>query len=509
MTDHEALPQFPQSYWIETSKEREPYPKLDHDLEVDVAVIGGGITGVTTAYVLSQQGYKVSLIEAGELLGGTTGHTTAKITAQHDLIYDELISQQGKGKAALYYQAAEEAARFIKQTVDEYNIHCGFSHQNAYLTADTDDGIEKLKKEWAAYQELGIKGDYLDDVPLNIPCKAALVMHSQAQFHPLEYLRSLIDRITEAGGIICEGTTAVDLTEGENPVVLTNDGHKITASHVAICTHFPFYDGLGFYFARMHAERSYVLGIETEERYPGGIYLSAEEPKRSIRVTVDEPGGIVLIGGQTHKTGQGMCTFNHYEALQEYAEQHFKVKKIAFRWSAQDLITGDKLPFIGRIKASTPNVYVATGFRKWGMTTGTAAALLIRDLIEGSENRYEELFTPSRGMNAAAWKDLVVENLDVAKHLISGKISKPKRWAEELSDGEGSVVLLHGKRAGAYKDPEGNLHLVDTTCTHLGCEVEWNDGDLSWDCPCHGSRFSIDGEVMEGPAEKPLKKLTL
>jgi len=502
------LPKFPESYWSETSSRQSTYATLEESIEVDIAVVGGGISGVTAAYLLAQEGFKVALIEAGELLNGTTAHTTAKITAQHDLIYDELMQKAGAEKAALYYKANSEALQFIKETIKQHKIECGYSVQDAYVYTDSEAYIIKLEKEMSAYSSLGIPGSFTDQIPLQIPAKAAVIMQDQAQFHPLQYLYELVRKFVEAGGVIYEKTTAIDVETGPLPEVITSKGHRIKCKHVVSSTHFPFFDGHGFYFSRMHADRSYVLGIHVEDEIENGMYISAEDPKRSIRyVETSKNTSLLLIGGQSHKTGQGICTINYYEELKRFAEQHFGVKEIAYRWSAQDLVTGDKIPYIGRITESSSNVFVATGYRKWGMTNGTAAALLIRDLILKKDNVYEGLYAPSRSMSLGTIANLIVDNADVAKHLIAGKLEMAHKRPEDLALDEGSVVLLHGKRAGAYKSEDGKLFLVDTTCTHMGCEVEWNNGDRTWDCPCHGSRFAINGDVMEGPAEEPLKTL--
>ncbi|WP_138751647.1 FAD-dependent oxidoreductase [Paenibacillus sinopodophylli] len=502
------MPKFPKSLWIYSKDNSDEYASLEQNIETDITVVGGGISGITTAYVLAKEGFKVVLVEAGRLLGGTTGHTTAKITAQHDLIYDELIGSEGKEKALLYYKANEEALQFVKQTIEAEKIECGFSTQDSYVYSETEEYITKLEQEMSAYTSLGINGALVDRIPLQLPVKAAVVMYDQAQFHPLQYLSALVARFVEAGGIVYENTTAVDVETGPLPEVIMSRGHRIKCKHVVSCTHFPFYDGHGFYFARMHADRSYVLGIRAVENLIEGMYLSAGDPKRSIRYADSaEHGKLLIIGGQSHKTGQGICTINHYEQLQRFAEQHFRIEEIVYRWSAQDLTTGDKLPYIGRITASSPNVYIATGYRKWGMTNGTAAALLIKDLIMERDNDFQHVFTPSRPMSGGTIKSLIVDNLDVAMHLIEGKLELVNKHPEDLANDEGCIVRLHGKRAGAYKDDEGKLYLVDTTCTHMGCEVEWNNGERTWDCPCHGSRFAINGDVIEGPAEEPLKLL--
>ncbi|RIX60244.1 FAD-dependent oxidoreductase [Paenibacillus nanensis] len=505
------LPTYPESYWTGTTEELPSYPKLQSNIEADVVVVGGGISGITTAYILTKAGLRVVLLEAGRLLSGTTAHTTAKITAQHDLFYDELIRQEGVEKAGLYYNANLDALHFIRDTVQGLSIDCGFSAQDAYVYTNSDDYLKKLQNEMAAYEKLGIPGALVDRIPLNgIPAKAAVVMKDQAQFHPLLYLKALVRHIAEAGCQIFEHTTASKVQQGDPIKVVSMDNFEVSCKYAISCSHFPFYDGHGFFFARMHAERSYALGIRTDMEYPGGMYISAEEPKRSLRsATAADGKPILIVGGQSHKTGQGICTINHYETLQNYAAEHLGAQEITYRWSAQDLVTGDKIPYIGRITDSSDNIFIATGYKKWGMTSGTAAAMIISDLIQEKESRYADLFAPSRKLSAKTLKNLVVDNFDVAKHLIGGKLEMVHRKPEDLALDEGAVVSVHGKRAGAYRDKDGKLHIVDTTCTHMGCEVEWNDGERTWDCPCHGSRFTHTGEVKEGPAERPLKPLTL
>lgn len=501
------LPKSPQSYWIESSSFKK-FPSLDKDINVDVAIVGGGIVGITAAYLLVHAGLKVALLEADQILHGTTGHTTAKITAQHDIIYDEFIQNIGKNNARLYYEANMDALHFIRHTVEDLHISCDFKVDDAYIYATTNQGVEKLETEANAYKKLNIDGGLVDTVPfqqLNI--KKALVMKNQAQFHPLHYLSHLVDVIVEKGGLLFEQTTAVNIETGQLAKVVTREGKKVTCTHVLSCSHFPFYEGLGVYSARLYAERSYVICVKPNEPYPGGMYLNAESTSRSLRSVKIDGEEYVLIGGESHKTGQGINTIKHYEALEQFAKQLYGENiEIKYRWSTQDLITLDKLPYIGELTSGNPNILVATGFRKWGMTTGTQAALLLTDKVLGKQNRYEKLYSPSRFYIHPSLKTFFVENIDVAKHLVKGKLEIPTRSVDDLTKGEGAVISLKGERKGAYKDEEGNVYIVDTTCTHIGCEVEWNEGEKTWDCPCHGSRFSYTGEVVEGPAEKPLQK---
>lgn len=501
------IPKYPKSYWIMDS-DIPNFPSLKESVMTDITIVGGGITGITTAYLLASQGRDVILIDAGSLFQGTTGHTTAKVTAQHGLIYNELIDNFGLEKAHLYYKANKEALKFIKQTISNYSIDCDFRNEDAYLYTQDEKFIEKIKKEQIAYEKIGIEYELLKELPLNLPIRLALKMKDQAQFHPIKYLSILVKRCLSKGVQFFENTTAIDIEYTKNPVVITRNHKRIHSEYVICASHYPFYDGQGFYPTRMYADRSYVLAIKCHKKYPGGMYINAESPTRSIRATHTTDGEqLWFIGGESHKVGQGEPTFKHHEALRKFAKDNFPVDKILYRWSAQDLITLDKLPYIGPITKNQEKVLIATGFRKWGMTTGTMAAKLLKRYIMNSDlNEYQKLFSPSRKILNLDLKNFIKYNVDVAKHLIKGKleyVDTPKNIKRD----EAKILRIKGKRAGAYRDQDNKLHIVDTTCTHLGCEINWNSSERSWDCPCHGSRFSYTGEVLEGPAKEPLEKI--
>ncbi|MFC4321517.1 FAD-dependent oxidoreductase [Litchfieldia salsa] len=505
MTSNHKLPDKIEPFWRE-NLEIPTFPKLENDLEVDVVIVGGGITGLTAAYILLNEGLSVAILEANKLVNGTTGHTTAKITAQHDLIYDEFIQHFGKSKARLYYEANIEALNFIKQTVEEHQIQCDFKVQDAYLYSTTDEYAQKIKTEGEAYEKLGIDGGIVESIPFDFEVKNAIVMKDQAQFHPVKYLAQLTQIITEKGGLIFEDTVAVNVETGEKPTVLTRDGNRVTGGFVLSCSHFPFYEGLGMYSARMYADRSYVIAVKAKEKYPEGMYLSVDKPSRSLRSASYKEEELMIIGGEGHKTGQETDTLGEYTALENFSEQNFEVEEIVNRWSAQDLTTLDKIPYIGELTVDQSNILVATGFRKWGMTNSTVAALIFRDIILKRKNKYRDLYSPSRFYADPSLKKFLLMNADVVKHLIKGKLEMPQKNVDEIANGEGAVISINGHRKGVYKDEEGKVYIVDTTCTHVGCEVSWNCGEKSWDCPCHGSRFSYTGEVLEGPAEKPLQQ---
>jgi glycine/D-amino acid oxidase-like deaminating enzyme/nitrite reductase/ring-hydroxylating ferredoxin subunit len=505
------LPQFPEPLW-RADTDLPAYPPLTQNEDTEVVVVGGGISGITTAYLLAKEGLQVTLLEAGKLLNGTTGHTTAKITAQHDIIYDRLISHLGEERARMYYRSNEMAADFIRNLVKQKNIHCNYEPHDAYLYANTEKGVKKLEQEAVAYEQLGIDGDLVNKLPFDVPHKKALVMRNQAHFHPLKYLSALLKELENFGVKIYENTTALQIFEKESDkkaAVVTESDNEVHANYVVCCTHFPFFDGMGFYFTRMMAERSYVLAVKTKSQFPEGMYLSVDDTVRSYRSILKDGERIVLVGGESHQTGQGIPTHEHYEALLKEAKKTLDFDRVAYRWSAQDLITLDKVPFIGKLTHKHDHIFVATGFRKWGMTTGTLAAHIIRDLIVDKDNEFTDLYKPQRFQaDPSDIKQFIKENSDVAKHFVSGKLEQPSKHPQSLKKDEGGAVTLNGKRCGAYRDEQGELFVLDTTCTHLGCEVEWNSGERTWDCPCHGSRFTYSGDVVEGPATRPLKTIS-
>lgn len=508
-SSHQELPQYPESLWLATT-DLPSFPRLAEDIETDVAIVGAGITGITTAYLLAKAGKDVVLIEAGQILNGTTGHTTAKVTAQHGLIYHELMSHFGEENARLYYEANREAIEFIREIVGGNEDKFGLKLEDAHIYAQQDESyLSKLEDEIKAYEKLGIPGEWLDSLPLPIPALGAIKMPGQYQFHPIQYLKHLLEQFLKLGGRVYESTTMDGKVETEGPITLLTKrgGHRITCNYAVSASHFPFVDKKGLFFTRLHVDRSYAIAVKPETAYPGGMFLSVDEPSRSLRSASYNGEELVIVGGENHPTGRSICTHQHYENLELFAGKLLGAAAIPFRWSTQDLITLDKVPYIGPITSNEDRIFVATGFKKWGMTTGTLAANIIADQILEKDNRFADFYSPSRFKADPSVKTFIVQNAMVAKDLVAGKVEMPHADLSELKAGEGAVVRHNGQRAGAYKDDAGKLHLVDTTCTHLGCEVEWNEGERSWDCPCHGSRYRYTGEVIEGPAIEPLKQL--
>lgn len=501
------LQDFPKSFWrdVETRKAK----TLNEDIQTETIVIGAGIVGVLTALQLVEQGKQVVLVEAARFATGTTGYTTAKVSAQHGLIYTELVKSIGEDKARLYYEANMDALRFLEEQVDQLDIDCDLERQHAYMYALTSSTSKKLlEKEEETYRKLGIEGgDATDEVNdlLSYDVKKATVMRDQLQFHPVKYLQGLMNRFLERGGTLYEMTRVTGIEYGSPHRLDTLTGHTITAKDVVVATHFPFNDFKGLYFAKMEVERSYVVSAEVET-FPEGMFISVDKPSRSVRhVKLDNGKKMAMFGGENHLVGHKEETQTCYENLGEFGTRYFNAERFTHHWSAQDLITLDKVPYIGRMTNDTPHIFIATGFSKWGMSQGIVAARLIADLILKRPNRYEDLYDPTR----SKWKladatRFIKTNADVAKELVKGKLKPTDKRVDELGLDEGGIVKHNGEHVAAYRDQAGHVSMVGSTCTHMGCTVNWNQAERSWDCPCHGSRFTPNGEVIEGPAVKSL-----
>ncbi|MCX7923345.1 MAG: FAD-binding oxidoreductase, partial [Clostridia bacterium] len=321
----------PQSYWMDSTP-RTRYPVLNEDIKVDIAIIGGGIAGISTAYLLNKHGMKVAILEADHILQGTTGHTTAKITSQHGLIYNKIKNQMSEEFAKQYAEANESAIRMIEKIAQENNIECDYVPQSAYDYTLQDGYVDKISNEVKAASSLGIKATYLEEIPLPFPIKAAVRFDNQAQFHPLKFLLPLAEKLTSNGGQIFEQSRVVDIEENGEYTLVTSHGKKVTAEKLIIASHYPCYNKSGLYFARIYSERSYVVAIKAKEKYPGGMYITAEEPGRSLRYQSSDHGELILVGGEHHKTGQGEDTVKHYEALLNFANKTFTVEDIPYRW---------------------------------------------------------------------------------------------------------------------------------------------------------------------------------
>jgi glycine/D-amino acid oxidase-like deaminating enzyme/nitrite reductase/ring-hydroxylating ferredoxin subunit len=508
-TASSGLPGEPVSLWLATTPETN-FSALADNVSVDVAIIGGGIAGVTTALLLKQAGASVAVIEAGRIAESVTGNTTAKVTSQHGLIYDHLISQFGADGAQSYADSQESAIEKIAALVEVNKIDCDFTRTDAYVYTESEDELERITADVEAATKLGLPASYEETTPLPFKVRGAIRFANQARFHPRKYLLALIEKIPGLGSHIFEGTRALEIEEKERICHVMTDKGKVRSGRVVIATHFPFYDP-AMYFARMHPKRSYVLGCRLKDKAPEGMFITAESPFRSFRSNPAEDGGeIWMVGGENHKTGQGGDTRERYKNLERYARERFPVASIEYRWSTQDNVTVDRVPYIGKASPGTDKLYVATGFGGWGMTNSTVSAMILSDLVMGRTNDWSSLYDPNRFKPLTSAKDLIVENVDVAKHFVADRVGLPdERDAGGIINDEGHIVEVDGEKVAVCKLDDGSVHSVSAICTHMGCVVSWNRAERSWDCPCHGSRFNYDGTVIQGPANKDLKKISL
>ena len=491
------------SVWIETGPEQPRFGELDSDVRADVAVVGGGIAGITTALLLSEAGAEVALVEADRLAHGVTGHTTAKVSSQHGLIYDRLRSRFGADAARTYGEANEAALDWIARRAE--HIDCDFRRRSAYAYATSPSDRKKLESEAEAATEAGLPATLTETAPLPFETEGALRFDDQAEFHVRKYLAGLIEQLTAAGCRIFERSRAVEV-DGGDPCTVKTPGGRVTAGSVVIATHYPFLDR-SLAFARVHPERSYAILCRTADAPPEGMLISAGSPTRSVRSVPLDGEELLLVGGEGHRTGTGGDTEERYRRLEAFAREHWDVRSVEYRWSAQDNTTVDGLPYVGRLAPWERRVLMATGFAKWGMTGGTAAAMLLSDLALGRDHPWAKLFDPGRLTLRASAARLVKENAEAGVRFVGDRLTKPgRRSIDDLRPGEGDIVRHDGEKVAAYRDEDGAVLAVSPACTHLGCQVNFNTAERSWDCPCHGSRFAPDGSVLQGPAVHRLER---
>lgn len=488
-----------QPLWL-TTVSIPSYPALTQDIDADICIVGAGITGITLAYQLRSSGLKIVLIDAGKILHGTTAHTTAKLTAQHDICYRDLIKNFGAYNAELYAIAQREAIDFVNDS----KIDCDLEQLTAYVYTQKEDAITTLVEEYEAAKTLGFNCELVSELELPFPIKKALAFHDQAQFNPLKFLVGLLKEIEKHPAItIYEQTAAVEINQLENSryQIKTENYQNLNVRKVVQACHFPFYDGGSLLFAKIEARKSYLVATKEASQKLNGIYISYDKPTRTMR----QYENFLIVGGEDHRVGTSENTVQKFENICRFVKEYFHTSVIEHQWSAQDYLTVDNVPFVGAINDS--DIYVATGYKKWGMTNGIAAALLLHDLLLGIDNSWAKLFSPHRFNLRAQIRNLIVYNGRVAYELIKGKLQGGEDGEEafDLEVGQSKIIKTADGKYGIYKDPSGEVYMLDITCPHLGCELNFNHAEKTWDCPCHGSRFTYQGDVVEGPAHHNLQ----
>jgi glycine/D-amino acid oxidase-like deaminating enzyme/nitrite reductase/ring-hydroxylating ferredoxin subunit len=484
------------------------FPSLVQNITVDVAIVGGGITGLTAALLLKRAGLSVAVIEALTLEGGVTAYTTAHISEVPDIGYETLISDYGESDARLAAEARRQAIEQIARFVEIENIECGFERVPGYYYAESADEIETIEKEAEAARRLGVDATVTYDIPLPFGTGAGILFPNQAQFHAVQYLQALAQAIDGNGSHIFEQTRVVDIS-GSSPYRVTTQQGTVTAQNVILATHTPIHDianmqDLYLLTTKLAPYRSYVLGVRLRSPAPVGLFWDTMEPYHYTRNFADANGELLIVGGEDHKTGADVDQLERYERLEAYVRERYDVDRVEYRWSAQWYEPIDGLPFIGKSPAHD-RLYVATGFSGNGMSFGTIAGMVLSDQILGRDNPWSDLYNPSRVKPLAGIQDFVSNNLDVAKHFVGDRFQSEVQSLDDVPRGEGRLLKVDGEQLAVYRDLDGKLHAVSPVCTHAGCIVNWNNAEQSWDCPCHGGRFSCTGQVLNGPPIRSLQ----
>ncbi|MEU6665380.1 FAD-dependent oxidoreductase [Streptomyces sp. NPDC046727] len=497
------------SYWLRTAP-GPAHPALDADLAVDVAVVGAGIAGLSTAHELARAGLRVAVLEAGRAAGGVTGHTTAKLTAQHTLVYDRLRRTRGPEGARLYARSQSEAIEHAAALVAELGIDCEWETRDAYTYVRDRSRVAEVEAEAEAAREAGLPAAFTEETGLPFPVVGAVRVTGQAQFHPVKYLRALTAALLALGGQVYERTRVTGLAEAEPCRLTTEAGATVIARDVVIATHYPVFDR-ALLFTRLSPRRELVVaGPLGDGPDPHGMYITPEENTRSVRTAPYGTAGqrLLVVTGEhfTPGTGDPRAGFGR---LADWAEAHFPGVTPEHAWATQDNESTDSVPLVGPFHPGARHTYVATGFGGWGLSGGIMAGLLLTALITGRDCAWRELYDPRRLKPVVREApSLLRTQAEVARHFVGDRL-KPSASVDGLAPGDGALVRSGGERLAVHRDEEGALHAVSARCTHLGCLVSFNRAERAWECPCHGSRFAVDGTVLQGPAVRPLERREL
>lgn len=503
MSDVTGAPQN-RTYWNETASVS-AFPQLAGNIDVDVAIIGGGIVGVTTARLLKDLGLRVAVVEARMVGQQVTGKSTAKVSSLHGTIYQTLEQKFGEDRAKLYADAQKTAIRRIADLTRQWNIEADLETMPAYTFTNDPNCVSQVEKEVEIAKRLGLPANLVKgDIGLPQPALAAVRFDNQAQFHPVRYVAGLAASIPGDGCHVFEGSRVVDW----EPTRVVTDHGTVAARHVVMATHLPL-GQVGGYYTMAYPKAEPVIAAPIR-RVPPGMYLNVETPSHSIRTHKNENGQVYgIVAGTSFKPGHPDDEQKHIAEIESWLRDTFESGPVEYRWINEDFTPMDGAPFVGWSSNLGHGYLVATGFDAWGISNGTAAAMIIADLIDGKENPWLAVFDATRIKPVAGAKEFVAGNLEVASHLVSGYLARKPKSYDELEPGHAAIMKVDGDNIAAFKDEQGIVHAVSAVCSHMGCLVGWNATDRTWDCPCHGSRFELSGEVIHGPASRPLgSKLT-
>jgi glycine/D-amino acid oxidase-like deaminating enzyme/nitrite reductase/ring-hydroxylating ferredoxin subunit len=476
------------------------------DTVFDVLIVGGGITGISTALSLQKSGKQCVLAEAHNIGFGTTGGTTAHINTVLDHFYSEIESNFGEVGAQKLAMATKRAISLIQDNIKEYGIECGFRIEPGYIFSQDEKQSKELDKILEATQKAGVEMEYSSEIPVPIRFGKALIFSGQAKFHPTQYITGLAKAFENAGGVLLENCRIGNLEKEEHIVVESTLG-TIRARQLVYATHIP--PGVNLLHFRCAPYRSYAMALTLKDKnYPDALVYDMHDPYHYYRTQNVNGQDYLIAGGEDHKTGHEVNTEKCFRALESHVRKYFDVEHIAYKWSSQYFETTDGLPYIGHLPGQPEDIYVATGFGGNGITLGTVASFVLRDMIVHGKSEYQEIFDPNRLKPIAGFTNFLREQADVIKTMIGGWISSEKiNGLSELAADEARVVKYENEKLAIYRDESGQLHAVNPVCPHAKCTVNWNRAEKSWDCPCHGSRFSMEGEMLTGPSRTDLEKV--
>lgn len=475
----------------------------------DVAIVGGGVTGITAALELQKRGLKVLVAEAQTLCFGTTGGTTAHLNTFLDTDYEQIRSNFGEDAIHLVAGATARALELYRTNTEQYGINCGYVQKDGYLYAQTPEQAEQLDKIYETSKLAGVDLSYTDRIPVPLPFQKAIVYREQAQLHPARYVHALARAFEEGGGVIAQQCFVEEVVEGEGMVAVQTSQGSLKATYLIYATHIP--PGINLLHFRCAPYRSYAIAVKLRNgAYPDALSYDMYDPYHYYRTQEIDGEQYFIAGGEDHKTAHEKNTEACLQRLEAHVRAHFDVEKTAFRWSSQYFEPGDGLAYIGLLPGSSGNILVATGYGGNGMTYSHIAAPLLADLITHKENAYAALFSPNRIKPIAGFAAFVKENADVVKEFVGRRFAaETLHELADLAPGEARLVKFEGKKLAIYKDDSGRLFAVNPVCTHAKCIVDWNGTEKTWDCPCHGARYAVTGEVLTGPARKALEVVPL
>lgn len=489
------------SLWHATAPGRRWEP-LAGDWVTDVVVVGAGITGLTTALLLAEAGRKVTVLEARFVGAGTTGGTTGKVTSQHGVHYAQLRDMHGDEIARTYATLNEDAVQLVGDLARRYAPEAAFETLDAYLYTEQQDQLPVLEAELDAAVRLGLPATWAETTDLPFPTLGAVRFSGQGQMHAVRYLHGLAEAVAaHPGCAVHQHTRVTRVREDGDVAVAETAAGEVRADHLVLATLLPVVDR-GFEFARATPKREYGVAALADGDVPAGMYICAESPSRSIRHHREGDDVYAIVVGEGHQVGHGPSDPGHDDPLAAFARERLGRPEVRYRWSAQDFQPVDLLPFVG-VAPFSQRMYVASGFQKWGLTNGTAAARIIRDLVVGRDVPEAEVFSPARAISGGLG-EFVKHNAQAALHLVADRVSTDASSVDDIPPGGGGIVRVDGKLTAVSRDDAGELRMRSAVCRHLGCIVQWNAVERSFDCPCHGSRYDTDGTVLDGPATSPL-----